>query len=196
MKNSSRSFSNRGFVSLLMAICFAGLAASGIILYIAPPCSIAANTNWSILGMSKVQWASLHQVSALFILILALIHLFVFNWKTFLCYLNRKSDRKNNSELSSAGRKTFSIPKEVIAAIIAGIILYAGAITMIAPFGWLHEGHDTIRDSYRQEIPSGTGEGYMRGDGRGDGRGDEARDGSGRGDGRGEGARDGRGRNR
>ncbi|MDG5768149.1 DUF4405 domain-containing protein [Balneolales bacterium ANBcel1] len=204
MKRSSRPFSYRGFVSMLMAFCFAGLAVSGVILYIAPPCSIAASTNWSVLALSKDQWASLHQVMALVILILALIHLFIFNWKTFCCYLRRrKAARTAAKQDSSVATETGSwwkqIPKEVLVAVIAAIILYAGAIAMIAPFGWLHDGHDAIRDHYRQEMPAGSGEGRFRGEGTEDLRGDaDGRGGigDGRGQGEGRGSGEGRGRDR
>lgn len=139
---------------MLMALCFAGLAISGIIIYISPPCSIAERTGWTIAGLNKDQWASLHQVTALFILILALIHLFVFNWKTFLIYLRERRNRFSRyEEEGGEGRQgsRMRLPREFILALIVALILYAGAITMIAPFGWLHDGHDAIRDHYRKQ---------------------------------------------
>ena len=174
MKSKSKPFSTRGFVSLLMAFSFAGLAISGIILYVAPPCSIADRTGWTIMALSKVQWASLHQVSAIFILTLAIIHLFVFNWRTFLCYLrNRKSRRLKecDTEEGKQGWTRMAIPAELVAAIIAALILYIGALTLVAPFGWLHDGSDAIKEYYRQTVPSGSGDGYRHGDAmmRGDG---------------------------
>lgn len=174
MKKIPATFSKRGFVSVLMALCFTGLAVSGIVLYFAPPCSLAANTNWTMLALSKVQWSSLHQVAALFILILAVTHLFVFNWKTFMCYLRRRRSRlrKAEQEFTAQSKSAkFRIPIEVVSAIVVAVILYAGAITMVAPFGWLHEGSDAIKDQYRQEAPAGTGRGTGPGEGRRSGQG-------------------------
>jgi len=162
MKNSRNQFSYRGFISILMAACFLGLAVSGIILYIAPPCSLAASINWSALSLSKVQWSSLHQVMALLILILALFHLFVYNWKSFTLYFKRNRIRRKISGLDEAGQSFFTkfrLPREVVAAIIGAVILYIGAILMISPFGWLHEGNDAIKDHYRQEYPERQGRG-------------------------------------
>ncbi len=178
MNRFSRTFSFRGFVSLLLAFCFAGLAVSGIILYFAPPCSIAEQTGWRIVALSKDQWASLHQVMALVILILAVFHLFVFNLKTFCCYLKRRKSIKARSKNDTSGpvvKWYQKIPKEVVAAVFFAIILYIGAISMKAPFGWLHDGADIIKEKYRSEMPAGSGEGmYQRGQdsqGRGEGSG-------------------------
>jgi NADH:ubiquinone oxidoreductase subunit 6 (subunit J) len=162
MKKSRNQFSYRSFISLLMAACFLGLVVSGIILYIAPPCSLAASINWSALSLSKVQWSSLHQVLALFILILALFHLFVFNWKSFTLYFKRNRIRRKTAGAGETGQSFFTkfrLPREVVAAIIGAIILYIGAILMISPFGWLHEGNDAIKDHYRQEYPDRQGRG-------------------------------------
>ncbi|MEX0680200.1 MAG: DUF4405 domain-containing protein [Balneolales bacterium] len=172
MKKRASAFYMRGFISILMAFCFAGLAMSGIVMYFTPPLSVASVTNWTFLALAKEQWASLHQVSALFILVLAMIHLFIYNWKPFLCYLrrnqgNRKRDFDNKSVLSSDEKRDHGwcqavktrIPRELMLAIIVAVILYAGAISLIAPFGWLYEGRDVIKENYQQGVPAGTGRG-------------------------------------
>ena len=179
MNQYSRPFSTRGFVSLLMAFTFFGLAISGVIMYLAPPCSIAEQTGWTILALTKVQWASLHQVSALIILVLAFIHLFVFNWKVFTCYFrNMKSKRRRlrekqqENKQNESGIRVFRVPRELFLSLLAAVVLYAGALTLIPPFGWLHEGSDAIRDYHRQEAPAGSGRGQEYGDRHGYGIGD------------------------
>lgn len=200
---------------MLMAFSFLGLAISGVVMYIAPPCSVADRIGWTVFALSKDQWASMHHVSALFILVLAILHLFVYNWKTFMCYLrDRRSKRQAERELEQEGSRTgaarFRMPKELIAALVAATIMYAGALTLIAPFGWLHEGSDAIKEHYRQEAPSGTGRGYGTGERDGYGSGFQSvdendalkteaeteirRDGRGLGAGRREGSGQGRGR--
>ncbi len=163
MKSTLKPFHTRGFVSLLMAFSFFGLAISGIVMYIAPPCSLAERTGWTLIALSKEQWASLHNVSALFILVLAIIHLFVFNWKTFMCYLrNLSSKRQAEREMTGndSGKTAIRIPRELIAALIIAVVMYAGAISLIAPFGWLHDGSDAIKDYYRKEMSTAPGRGH------------------------------------
>ena len=155
---------------MLMAFSFLGLAISGIIMYIAPPCSVADRIGWTVMALGKDQWASMHQASALFVLILSLIHLFVYNWKTFMCYLrDRRSKRQAQRAFEESGTEAakFSMPKELILALLVAGIMYAGAITFIAPFGWLHEGSDAIKEHYRKEVPSDRGRGLGTGGGDG-----------------------------
>ncbi len=163
MKESQKSFSIRAFVSILMAFAFLGLAISGIILYLAPSCSVAERMGWTVAGLTKDQWSSTHQVTALFILILAIIHLFVYNWRTFMCYLrDRRSRRMAQRDREEAeGGWSMRIPRELIAAVVVAVVMYAGALTFIAPFGWLEEGRDVIKEHYREKDPGG-GEGRGR----------------------------------
>ncbi len=207
MKKSRKSFSTRGFVSLLMAFSFAGLALSGIVMYFAPPCSIADATGWTILAMTKTQWASLHQVSALVILVLAVIHLFVYNWNSFMCYFRQRGSHRRKLEKSTETMSGFArirISKEVFASVLVAIVLYLGALTLMTPFGWLHAGSDAIQDYYRQEFPERTGrgtgagnsDGIERSDHEGTGVGNNSPEGrgeSGEGEGRQDGSSEGRG---
>jgi len=152
---------------MLMAFTFLGLVVSGVIMYIAPPCSVADRIGWTVFALSKDQWASLHQVSALFILVLAIIHLFVFNWRTFMLYLRDRRSRKmaeREMEQDPGRTSRFRIPRELVVALIVAAVMYAGALTFMAPFGWLHDGSEAFREHYRQEYPSGTGRGMGPGD--------------------------------
>ena len=165
MNNRKTPFSYRAFVSILMAICFLGLAISGIVMYIAPPCSVAEATGWMFTGITKVQWSSLHQVMALIIVVLALFHLFIYNWKPFLCYFRgRKARSLSKNKLKDSSSLQSKVPREVYFATLAAIILYAGALTLIPPFGWLHDGQDLIKDSHRESVER-TGRGLGGGGG-------------------------------
>ncbi len=166
MKKTRQPFSTRGFVSLLMTICFAGLALSGVILYFSPSGRIAEATGWTVLALTKTQWASLHQVTALAILILSVIHLFVFNWKTFLCYIRQKRAHRRKEKTSPetvSWVTRIRIPKEVLASVLFSVVLYVGAITLITPFGWLQEGSHAIRDNYRHEASESSDRGVASG---------------------------------
>ncbi len=87
-----------------------------------------------------------------------------------MCYMrDRRSKRQTQREQEESGPGTarFSVPKELIAALVVAAIMYAGALTFIAPFGWLHDGSDAIKEHYREEAPSGTGRGHGHGHGPG-----------------------------
>lgn len=205
MKAAPKPFHTRGFVSMLLAFTFLGLAVSGVIMYIAPPCSVAERIGWTVMALSKDQWASLHQVAALIILVLAIIHLFVFNWKSFMCYLRDHRSKRQvecEKENNKSGGSHFRIPRELVAALLVAGVIYAGALTFIAPFGWLHDGSETIREHYRQEVPPGSGRGLGTGerDGQGSGAGSDSdliqSRGQGQGAGYGSGRRDGSGQGR
>ena len=162
MKKEKPSFSNRGFTSLLLAFSFVGLALSGVVMYVAPPCSVASVINWKLLMITKDQWASIHQVSALTMLVLAVFHLFVFNWRPFKCYWRRRKSRSQRIGQQIPGKGLFSrivMPVELFAALVAAIILYAGAVSLMAPFGWLHDGSEAIKEQYREEVDTGSGRG-------------------------------------
>lgn len=163
MKFAQKSFRTQAFVSILMAFAFLGLAVSGIVMYLAPSCSVAQRIGWTIAGLTKDQWSSTHQVTAFFIIILAVIHLFVYNGRTFMCYLrDHRSRRKLREEGGQTARvMKMRIPRELIAALVVAAIMYVGAMTFFAPFGWLEEGRDAIKEHYREKAP-GSGEGRGR----------------------------------
>ncbi len=142
---SKTSFSSRGFTSMLLALCFTGLAFSGIVLYFAPPCSIAESMGWTVIGLSKVQWSAIHMTSAVLILFLAVIHLFVYNWKTMVCYFKKKNSTKS------------SIRLEMFLAIFIILALYLGSILMVPPISTLIDGNDAIKESYREMVQPGRG---------------------------------------
>ena len=82
-------FHTKSFVSLLVTIAFPFLALSGIILYFSPRGRVANWTDWTILGLDKHTWQTLHISLATLFLVTGVIHL-CFNWKAAWCYLKRK----------------------------------------------------------------------------------------------------------
>jgi len=165
MKNREY-ISIRRFVSLLLTFSFVMLAVSGICLYVAPQCRVAEEIGWRMLGLAKDRWESIHMTAALAFLILTLIHLLVYNWKTFVSYCKPKAAR------------ILSMAPELALSVVIAVLLLVGAALILPPFSFLPDVHDAIQSHYREK--SGIDE---RGDGRGEGRRGGGRGGSRQGDG-------------
>lgn len=149
-------FTIRGFVSLLLSFCFLFLAISGIFLFVAPPCRVADEISWKVLGIAKEQWLSAHMTFALIFLIMAVIHLLVYNYRIFFGYMN-------------SGKSRFlSMRPALLYALMLAVIIFAGAVLMLPPFNLLPGAHEAIQGHYRDQ--PGIDERDNRREGRGQGR--------------------------
>ncbi len=79
----------KGFTSLLLSISFVGLAWSGVLLYLSPRGRVANWTGWTMMGLTKTQWAALHMNLSILVIIAAAVHL-IFNWSMFWGYIKSK----------------------------------------------------------------------------------------------------------
>ncbi len=160
--SGKRKFSIRAWVSLVLVFTFAALAVSGVVLYFAPPCSVADATGWTILALSKDQWSAVHVITSIVFLVVALVHLLVYNWGPLKAYIKQKTPSR------------LPVRRELIAAVVVFVLLLAGAISGAPPFGTVMDWHDAIRDHYREQARGedvGRGEGGRREEGAGRGRG-------------------------
>lgn len=71
------SFYTRGFTTFVLAAAFLVLAVTGAVLYITPRGRVANWTDWSLLGLDKQQWSSVHITIATLFLLAAALHLFL-----------------------------------------------------------------------------------------------------------------------
>lgn len=154
---TKETISIRSFVSLLLTSSFIMLALSGIVLYVAPQCRVADIIEWRTLGLAKDQWASVHMTAAFVFLILAVIHLVVYNWKRFVAYL--KPGR----------RRILALRPELLYSLLVAVVLLAGAALLLPPFNLLPDTHEAIQLHYRENS------GIDERDGRGRGRGGRSR---------------------
>ena len=125
----------RSLTSLLLTWAFLLLSLSGIILYIAPRCSVALRINWTMLALSKEIWSALHIASALAILIAAAFHLY-FNWAAFMNHLRQKA------------QGTFKLHRELFVSLALILLLFLGVYYAVPPFSTLVEVHESIKDSW------------------------------------------------
>lgn len=117
-----RRFSWRAFVSLVAAVQLLLLAVSGLLLFSAPACGVAARMGWAVAGLSKEQWQAVHVNTGLVFLAISTWHL-VYNWKALLHYLRGRLGAARCWRL------------EPLYAGLFGLLLVLGPATDMAPFG-------------------------------------------------------------
>lgn len=119
-----RGFNTRALISLLVASGFLVMAVTGIMLYVAPPGRIANWTDWTLLWLTKDQWAAVHISSSLIFVLAGLTHL-VLNRKPFFNYLHT---RFHGHEMPRA---------EGIVALAAVVALVWGTLANVPPISFL-----------------------------------------------------------
>lgn len=87
----NRKFSWRAFISFGLTYMMLILLVSGFILYISPPGRYAHWVTWSLWGMTKEEWQSIHTIFSFSFIILSIFHLFSANWRAFVYYIRAKS---------------------------------------------------------------------------------------------------------
>lgn len=117
-------FNWRATVSLLVASGFLVMAITGIMLYVAPPGRVANWTDWTLLWLTKDQWAAVHISSSLVFVLAGLMHL-VMNRKPFFNYLHT---RFHGHEMPRA---------EGVVAVVAVVALVWGTLANVPPISFL-----------------------------------------------------------
>jgi hypothetical protein len=119
----------RALVSLLVASGFLVMAVTGIMLYVSPPGRVANWTDWTLLWLSKEQWAAVHISSSLVFMLAGLTHL-VMNRKPFFNYLH---SRFHGHEMPRA---------EGVVAVLAVVALVWGTLANVPPISFLLDLND------------------------------------------------------
>jgi len=135
MKGNKKSFKTKAFVSFAILWAFIILALSGMVLYISPSGSIARETNWNLIALSRDSWRGIHVIFCSIFIIFVLIHIF-FNWKVLISYLKNKISDGIHCK------------KELIFSLILIVIILFFAIAHFPPFWNLFKLRDKIK--YRE----------------------------------------------
>lgn len=109
---------SRKIISLTILIAFLLLAISSIILYIVPEGRVAYWSNWTILGLSKLQWGNLHITSGFLFIILSIWHI-VLNWKCIVNYMKKSAEKNIKS------------PMPLLIALLLNAFIFGGTL-----LGW------------------------------------------------------------
>ncbi|MDY0167890.1 MAG: DUF4405 domain-containing protein, partial [Thermoguttaceae bacterium] len=128
-------FRAKAFTSLFLAVTFVALSLSAIVLYVAPRCRVAEQMGWTVAGLEKDQWESIHINGGLFFILAGVLHL-VLNWPVFWSYIKNRQHAALNLRL------------ELLASVVLGGLVLVGSALAWPPFRSVVELHDHIKDSW------------------------------------------------
>jgi len=143
------SISKKGLTSYISFVSFLIMLVTGIVLYFEPEGRVAYWTGWKLLGLTKPGWDHIHITSSVLFTCAAVYHL-VLNWRVFISYLREKAGR------------ALRLKAELVISLAVGIILVAGTIYNVPPFGSIVELSGSLKamwiKSPSQEPPYGHAE--------------------------------------
>jgi hypothetical protein len=133
--DTKKQFNWRSFISVLTALSFIGMAFTGVILFVVPPGRIANWTGWTLIGLTKNEWISLHDWFSIIFVAASVIHLYL-NWKPFVSYFKSKAT------------KAFALRGEWAAALVVCAVIFVGSLSDIRPFSSLLAWNESIKHSW------------------------------------------------
>ncbi len=142
----------RAVVSTFMAACFAAMALSGALLFVAPRGRAA---DWLVLGLDKHDWQGLHLAFGLLLMVAGIFHIWL-NFDAIKGYARRKISRKTES-----GERKIKIrirPEPIIALALCAA-LAAAAIAQVPPASWITDMRDSFRGGGGEGAPPWAGGG-------------------------------------
>jgi len=133
--NAPARFHWRAFVTLYVTLSFLLLAASGIVLYVAPPGRVANWSRWTLGTLDRSGWQALHTVFALLFVLAGAFHLW-FNWRALWFYVR--------SRLAEGVR----LRREL--ALAAAAVLTVAGLTLadLPPFGSVLDVGERAKESW------------------------------------------------
>ncbi len=134
-----KKFSWRAFVTFGLFFSFIIMSVSGVILYIAPPGRIAHWSEWTLWGLTKEGWQSMHTNFSLMFLILGGFHLFSINWKAFLGHIRSRVSRSLNRKW------------EMVTATLLSAWMFVGVVYNIPPFKTIMDWGEQFTESWEEE---------------------------------------------
>lgn len=139
----------KGLTSFFMTLGFIQLLLSGVILYIVPPGRVAQWVDWTLFGLTKIQWGNIHTLSGFMLLIAGVFHLY-FNWKPLKHYLYSRVKQRVN------------LKKELVISLGITAIMVFSSIVELPPFSYIFDFSEYAKDSWvveeKYEAPFGHAE--------------------------------------
>ena len=133
-------FHKKGFTSLLLFFGFLALIVSGAVLFSSPKGRVAHWTNWTMLGLDKDCWGSIHVNISVLILVASGFHLY-FNWKRFWGYVKKNS------------RWALNLKMELAATASIAALIVLGAVLVVPPFSSIMELNSDIQAYWERTSP-------------------------------------------
>jgi hypothetical protein len=125
----------RGLVTLLVVLSSIVMLISGVVMFVAPSGRVARTVSWTMMGLDRAQWQTLHLSFAVVFVGSGLIHL-GFNWRGLLHHLRNRVS------------KHLTLKWEAVIAVVATIWVVISAILMLPPAGSLHELNEYFRRTF------------------------------------------------
>ena len=138
-QKGNKKFNWKSFISFGLFISFVIIAASGLVLYIAPPGRVTKWINWQFIGLSKDMWQALHTNFTYTFLVLSIFHVFSLNWKVFLSYLKKKTG-------AGLPRK-----KELTVSVVLTAAVFFGTLFYIPPFKTVMDISEYFTESWEKK---------------------------------------------
>ncbi len=125
-------------VSLIMLLAMIAMVYTGLMLFITPPGRIAHWAQWTMLGMTKEQFAQVHTTFMVLFITASLLHLY-YNWKPMTSYMKNQA------------RQLIVFTKEMTAASVITVLFAAGTLYEIPPFSTFVAFGDAIKESWEKD---------------------------------------------
>lgn len=135
-----KDFIWRKYISIGLALTFILISISGLVLYIAPPGSIARWVKWLMIGLDRAQWETLHTIFSFLFIVFGIVHLFNLNWKLFISYFTNGFVNHMRSR------------REIVAAFATIIIIFFLTIFKVPPVYSIMELGNKVSDTWAENI--------------------------------------------
>ena len=133
--STSTRFQWRALTSVVVALAFLLLAASGAVLFLSPPGRVANWTAWTILGLRKSEWTGLHIWFSAIFLAGAAGHL-LYNLRPMLGYFKDRVSRR------------VAVRREWLVAAGLCAVVAAGTLAKVPPFATLLAWNEDLKESW------------------------------------------------
>lgn len=143
-RSPRRRFSFRGLITYLVTLSFLVILISGVVNFLAPSGRISRQVDWTLLGLDRIGWQTLHLSFAVVFVAVGFIHL-AFNWKRLLHYLR---DRASHH---------LTLKWEAVLAILITLWLVASAVLALPPASTLHDFSAHFRQTFWAAEPPSKG---------------------------------------
>lgn len=132
---ASKVFQGRGLTSLMTVAGFLVMSITGLVLYFVPEGRVAYWTDWTLWGLTKIQWGNIHILSSIMFLVAGSFHIY-FNWKVPWSYLKDKV------------KGGVRLKKELALSVAVMLWVIIGGIYPHQPISWLLDFNEYLKDAW------------------------------------------------
>jgi hypothetical protein len=128
-------------ITYLVALSFLVMLITGVVNFLAPSGQISRQIDWTLLGLDRAGWQTIHLTFAVVFIAVGIAHL-VFNWKDLLHYLRNRASHHR------------TLKREAVLALLVALWLIASAVLALPPASTLHDFNAHFRQNFWAIEPS------------------------------------------